>query len=331
MLSMSCQHALPDAVSRHATLCMVWVADVRQRHGGVLMETLYLQTFLRVVERGNFTRVADELFLTPPGVRQQIRALERHFDVRLFDIVAHRPVLTEAGMFLASRAQGIVESVGALDRDMAEFAQVQAGQLRVGASLTIGEYVLPALLARFRAAYPQVHVQVEIANTAAIAEQVRRGCLSLGLIEGPLDDPAMVSTPFRDDHLLLVVPPAHRLAAVGVVDLPDLASEMFVTREPGSGTRDLMEQTLARAGIQPRVLLELSSGEGLTRAVEAGLGIAILSHIVVERAVADQRVVPVIIKDVVLQRTFRLIALRGRTVAPAARAFTAVVTEHPAI
>src|SRR4051794_39815993 len=118
-----------------------------KRAWAMSMTLVQLETFVHVARLGNYTRVAEELHLTQPGVTQQVRALERHFGLRLVDVVGRRPVLTEAGRFLAARAGDLLGSAAALEREMGEFAQARGGELHLGATLTIGTYALPALLA----------------------------------------------------------------------------------------------------------------------------------------------------------------------------------------
>lgn len=284
-----------------------------------------LETFVRVAALGNYSRVAEEFHLTQPGVTQQVRALERHYGVRLVDVVGRRPLLTEAGRFLAARAQELLGNVAAIEHEMTEFAQARGGRLQIGATLTIGSYVLPGMLARFASAYPAIQVSVETANTAAIAGQIESGELGLALVEGPLEDERFSIVPFQHDRLCLVVPSDHRLAWQGPIAARELDGESFVWREQGSGTRALAEAALASVGVRPRAVLELHDGEGVARAVEAGLGVAILSTLVVERGLAAGRLVLVEVKDLDLRRTFRLVSMAGRTLSPAANAFAALV------
>jgi DNA-binding transcriptional LysR family regulator len=284
-----------------------------------------LETFVQVAELGNYTRVAEAFHLTQPGVTQQVRALERHFGVDLVDLVGRRVVPTDAGRFLALRAHDLLGAMETLEREMGEFAAARGGVLRIGATLTIGSYVLPDLLARFAAAQPGVWVQVEVANNSATAARILAGEVSVALVEGPLVDLALAIEPFKPDVLCLVVPPSHHLVARGHITAADLAGESFVWRERGSGTRAIAEAALASVGVHPPVALELPSGEGVARAVEAGLGVSILSWLVVERAIAERRLAVVEITDLDLRRTFRLVTSRGRTLSPAARAFTSLV------
>ena len=280
-----------------------------------------LETFMRLAALGNFTRVAEERYLTQPAVTQQIRALERHFKLQLVDVIGHQPELTEAGHFLAERASDLLISVAALEHDMAEFAEARSGELRVGATLTIGTYTLPSLLAHFTREHPGVHVQVEIANTVAVAHHVCNGALTLGLIEGTYQSEELQHIPYQHDHLVLVVSPQHAFAQRESIAPQELIGEPMVWREEGSGTRQIAEQALAAAHIPPRVVLELPSGEGVARAVEAGLGIAFLSPLVVERAMAEKRLIAVEVTGLNLQRVFQLIVRSKHTLSPAARAF----------
>ncbi|HTK06479.1 MAG TPA: LysR family transcriptional regulator [Ktedonobacteraceae bacterium] len=280
-----------------------------------------LETFMRLAALGNFTRVAEERFLTQPAVTQQIRALERHFKLQLVEVVGHQPELTEAGRFLAARAGDLLTSVAALEHDMTEFAEARAGELRLGATLTIGTYALPSLLARFTQKHAGVHLHVEVANTSTIAHHVHTGALNLGLIEGSSQDEQLEHIPYQHDHLILVVSPQHAFAQQESITQQELIGEPMVWREPGSGTRLLVEQALAAAGIIPHVVLELPSGEGVARAVEAGLGIAFLSPLTVERAIAEKRLAAVAVTNFSLQRVFQLIIRHRHTLSPAAQAF----------
>jgi DNA-binding transcriptional LysR family regulator len=281
-----------------------------------------LETIRRLAALGSFTRTADSLHVTQPAITQHVKALQEHFGTRLFDLAGRRPVLTDAGVFLAARSGEILDGVEALERDMRAFAAAQIGTLELGATITIGNYALPPQLARFRALYPSIAVNLRIANTADMALEVKRRRVQLALVEGAVDDPELDEEAYATDELTLVVPRAgHRLSGRASVSVPDLGGERFVAREEGSGTRLLADRVLRAAGLNPTISLSLTSGEGVARAVEAGLGIGILSHLVVERAAAAGRIAIVRISDVDLRRTFRIVSLRGRTLSPAAERF----------
>lgn len=281
-----------------------------------------LHTFWRLSELGNFTRTAEELRLTQPAVALQVRALQEHFAVPLVDIVKRRPVLTDAGRFLAQRARGVLEDVGTLEREMQEFTSARTGRLQLGATLTIGNYLLAPLLAAFKAQHPHANVNVHIANAVRLAAHLKSGRASVALAIGQIEDPAFDVIPFAEDHLVLVVPATgHRLSKRRTVRAAELENEVFVAREAGSATRIIAERELAAKGVHVTTEMVVPSLEGVSRAVEAGLGIAFLSWLVAERAVSEGRLNVVEIKDLDLRRTFKIVSLRDRTMSPMAAEF----------
>lgn len=270
---------------------------------------------------GSFTAAAERLGMTQPAVTQHLASLARTLDVRLVDVIGRRAVLTQAGEHIASRAESIVAAVAALRLEAAEFADARAGQLEIGATVTIGTYVLPALLAAFHRGFPGISVRVRVANTAVIAGLVREQQLALALVEG-IPGADLVAVPFMRDELLCIVScECDPVNGAQHVDLTQLAQLPFVSREPGSGTRDLGYEAIVRAGVEPRIVLELPSGEAILRAVEAGLGIAILSRLVVERAIEQGTVRAVRVLGVDMQRALTIVRSRERSLSPAQRHF----------
>jgi DNA-binding transcriptional LysR family regulator len=285
-----------------------------------------LETFRRLAAETNFTRTAELLNLTQPAVTQHVRALQEHFRVKLVDLVGRRTVLTEAGHFLAARAELLLGNVEALEREMREFADVRAGELRIGATVTIGTYALPDLIARFRTDFPAIRLHVDVANTLAMALAVKTGRVSLALVEGPLADDDLHIEAYADDELVLVAPPGHALATRGDrIVARDLADVPLVAREAGSGTRAQVERALLAAGVVPNVVLTLPTGEGIVRAVELGIGLAIVSQLVARTPVHEGRVALVGLDGLNLRRTFRTVRLRLQTPSPAALAFAALL------
>jgi LysR family transcriptional regulator, transcriptional activator of the cysJI operon len=281
-----------------------------------------LETFSRLAEVGNFTRVAEELHLTQPAVTQQVRALAEHFGTPLFDMVGRRPVLTDAGTFLARSSREVLSALVTLEREMREFADARSGTLDLGATLTIGNYAILPAVAAFRAAHPGVTIRLTVANTAAMVAALKDRQLALALVEGQVDDEELSVEPYAEDELILIVPArGHALSGVEVIAARDLAGIAFVSREEGSGTRAIAQDALHAAGVAPQIALTIPSGEGVTRAVEAGLGVAILSRLVVERSVAAGRVRAVRIADITLRRVFSIVRLRGRALSPLAARF----------
>ena len=288
----------------------------------MLVTLAQLEAFAAVVRYGTFTRAGEELSVSQSAVTQQVQNLQKLFGTTLFDIVGRRPVPTDAGRFLAGRAQELRDAVDALERDMHAFATARSGSLDLGATMTIGNYAVPPILAHFRRLHPEIQLQLEIANTAAICARVKGGILNLALIEGPSHDPDLLEEPYADDELVLIVPPAdHALSSKRSITFDTLGGQPLVSRERGSGTREFMDDLFSRAHTNEGPKLEFSSNEGVLRGVESGLGVAILSRICVERSIADGRVRSVAIRDVPLKRKFRIVRTRSRTISPIAESF----------
>jgi DNA-binding transcriptional LysR family regulator len=283
----------------------------------------HLRIFHAVAEHGSYTRAAEALVISQPAVSRQVRDLERALDLCLIDQIGRRIYLTDAGRVLheySTRLFGIAADVEAA---MHELRVLTQGRLALGASTTIGMYALPATLAKYRANFPGIELQVEIDNTARIAEGVRRYRLELGLVEGDVSDPLLLSTPWRSDELVVILPPRHPLAAAPTLAPSSLQDAAFVMREQGSGTRSVAERYLSSAGIHVRTVLELSSTEAIKRAVASGLGLAVVSRLAIGTELAAGALVARSLGDLAMTRRLSLVTLAGRRLTRAANAFIA--------
>ncbi|MBK5187534.1 MAG: hypothetical protein JJD97_04765, partial [Gemmatimonadaceae bacterium] len=193
--------------------------------------------------------------------------------------------------------------------------------LRIGASTTIATYLLPGYLARFRAAHPGVALRISTANTRDVARAVLERRVEIALVEGPVDDARLLVLPWRKDELVIVAPAANALARKQRAVLADLATAPFITRERGSGTRDVAEAVLASHGVSLRIALHLSNTEAIMQAVAAGLGLAIVSRAAIEDHVALGRVAVLSIRGLSFPRALSELRLSGRAPSPAAAAF----------
>lgn len=281
-----------------------------------------LESFRSLARHGSMTKVARELRMTQPAVSQHIASLQRALGLTLVEMRGRRVVLTDAGRFVAARAAHVTDAFELLRREAGEYARAQRGELHVGATLTIGTYLLPELLAGFGKDRREVVARISVINTMAVAAAVRTGEIPLGLVEGRVDDDRCAVTPFTRDRLVLAVPATgHRFSACDSVPLAALHGEAFVSRELGSGTRDLGYELLLSRGIDPTLVLELPSGEAIVRAVEARLGVAILSERVVARSLAIGTLRALDIEDVDMHRNFSLVFLRDALLPPLVEAF----------
>ena len=236
-----------------------------------------LEVFLAVARTGSVSRAGDELAMSQSAVSGSLADLERQFDVRLFDRLGKRLQLSDVGRALRSRAEAIFDQARELESALAK--QTDDARLRVGATLTIGNYVVVPLMARYMREGHGALIRLDIANTETITRRVANLELDVGLIEGELAHPELVITPFRDDELVVFAAPTHPLAKKRRVSDADLRSADWIVREHGSGTRQAFDR--AMTGILPELhlALELPHTEVIKRAVEAGLGVGCVSRL----------------------------------------------------
>lgn len=248
-----------------------------------------LHIFFTVADKGSFSLAAQALHMTQPAVTMQVQSLEDYFGTKLFQRSTKRIELTEAGRTLLPLAKRSVDLVQETDLAMSKFTHMLEGRLHLGASLTIGEYILPRLLGPFRKEYPNISVSMKVMNTTQIMEDIFNHQLTFGLVEAPVHHPDVRTDIVLNDELKLIIPAHHALADLETIRIEDMLQYPFILREHGSGTRQVMEQELQRAGIgseQLKIVMELGSTGAIKSAVEAGLGITILSPSSVKHEVA---------------------------------------------
>jgi LysR family transcriptional regulator, transcriptional activator of the cysJI operon len=262
------------------------------------MENFRLKVFRAVAKHLNFRRAAEELCLTQPAVTLQIKALEQDLGVQLFDRSGAHITLTPAGDVLLKYAGKMEKLEAATQAALAPFSEGQRGELRIGASLTIVQYILPHLLGAFQQQHPQVRPIVTTCNTEQVLEALVAHRVSVGFIEGPALRRDVRTEVFLEDEIVLIVPRAHEWSERGFIDPEELMQERLLMRERGSGTRRVVEMALQKCGVKVKHLhlgMEFDSTEGITTAVEAGLGIGFASLWAIgkELQVGSLRVVPI--------------------------------------
>lgn len=282
-----------------------------------------LKSFLAVTRCGSFTRAAEEMHLTQPAVSAQVVALERDYDARLLDRIGKRVEITEAGRVVRAAAEDIMRRIEELGEEMRDLEGLKRGRLRLGASLIVGIYLLPEAIGRFKRDYPQLELTLRIEYARHIVEQVLAGNIDLGIIgEGnPIADERLVVEPFAPDELVLIVDPAHRWARLKTVSAKELAGESFIISEKGSATQEMIVRRLSEVGAKLDIAMELGNIEAVKRAVEAGLGISIMSRCAIERDVEEGRLKSLRLSDAQMGRNLSFVRRRGQRASNAARAF----------
>jgi DNA-binding transcriptional LysR family regulator len=245
-----------------------------------------LQVFHAVAKRSSFTKAAETLFMTQPAVTFQIKQLEEHFNTRLFDRGHGKISLTPAGEVVLDYTERILSLSAELDTRISELTGEVQGLLLVGASMTIAEFMLPRVLGEFKVAYPGVKARLTVANSETIEHGVAAHSLDIGLIEAPSRLPSLATEECCEDELQVVCSPAHPLAKSKTITPKQLLQHAYISREPGSGTREVTDSYFRRAGIAPEdvnTVMELGSPDAIKGVVETGLGFAIMSKVIVAK------------------------------------------------
>jgi DNA-binding transcriptional LysR family regulator len=281
-----------------------------------------LQVFVTVVEKKNFSRAAETLNLTQPAVSQQIHSLEEQYGVKLFERNSKRVELTRAGEILHQYAVQILNLHQEARQAINDLMGLVTGKLMIGASLTIGEYVLPRLLSVYSKQFPDVEAAVSIGNTEAIADNVMKNRIDVGLVEGPVTPANLIVTPFLEDEMVLIVPSGHRLSGKDEVDTDVLNGETFIVREAGSGTRFVVEELIRTLEFQPKSEIQFGSTQAIKNAVEAGLGVAFISKWTIQKEITLGTLSEVRIKGHSFPRPFSIVWKKGQFQSRAMREFT---------
>ena len=240
-----------------------------------------LQVFHAVAKQLSFTKAAEVLFMTQPAVTFQIKQLEEHFNTRLFDRGHGRIALTPAGEVVIGYAERILGLASEMDVRLSELTGEIGGSLMVGASTTIAEFMLPGILGEFKSTYPNVRSRLIVGNSESIENRVLEHTIDIGFIESLSHEPNLECDVCCDDELVVICHPRFPLARHKELTPQKLLDHPYISREPGSGTREFTESYLRSAGIsldQMNVVMELGSPIALNGVVQTGLGFAIASR-----------------------------------------------------
>ncbi len=239
-----------------------------------------LQVFYTVSKQLSFTKAADILYMTQPAVTFQVKQLEEHFNTRLFERSHGKISLTPVGELVMGYAERILALNGEMEARVGELTGQVTGPLMIGASTTIAEYQLPRILGEFKDRFPQVQARLTVANSETVVAKVADHSLDVGLIEAPSHNPNLTMLACCEDELVMICPPDHPLAKKSSVTATEIAEQAYVSREHGSGTREVIDEFFKQNGVNPddlAIQMELGSREAIKGAVEAGLGVAVMS------------------------------------------------------
>ena len=292
------------------------------------MNRNHLALFHAVAQAGGISRGAERLHVSQPAVSKQIKELEDALGIRLLERLPRGSRLTDGGKLLAQYVQRMAVVEHETARAIDEFRGLKRGRLAVGASTTIGAYLLPQVFGEFHRQHPDIELRLEIANTETIQNQLMEGSIEVGLTEGLMEAEHLDSEVFHEDELVAIAPRGHSLLKQKRVTARELCREPFILREAGSGTRAVVERALGKRGLTVKPVLSLASPEAIKRAVIAGVGIAIVSRLAIscELQIGSLAVVP--IKDLTIRRPLHLQKLRSKNPSPAVSQFLKLLHAH---
>jgi len=293
------------------------------------MNRNHLALFHAVAQAGGISRGAEMLRVSQPAVSKQIKEFESSLGVDLLERLPRGVRLTEGGGILAQYAQRMASLEEEAARAIDEFRGLKRGRLAVGASTTIGAYLLPQVFGEFHQRHPGIEIQLEIANTQTIQHQLMEGSVEVGLTEGVMEGEHLESTVFHEDELVAIAPRGHVLLKKKKnITVGELCREPFIFREEGSGTRAVVERALAKRGLTVKPVLSLASSEAIKRAVIAGVGIAIVSRLAIDFELQFGALVILPVKDLMIRRPLHLQKLRSKTRSPALEKFLEILVSR---
>jgi len=289
-----------------------------------------LQVFHTVARLLSFTKAAETLHMTQPAVTFQIRQLEEHFNTRLFDRTHNRISLTAVGQRVYDYAEKIIALYGEMDSRVRELTGDVSGILIIGASTTIAEYVLPGLLGEFQSRYKNVNVRLSVSNSLGIVHMVENNTVDVGIVESPVANKNLTVEVCWHDELMFICPPGHALSKKTSITPQEIVTLPFLCREEGSGTREVINEYLEDNKIPAHELnlcMEFGSPEAIKSAVEAGLGVSIVSRATVGKELKLKTLVAIPLNPV-LKRPFSFVHQRQKFRLRAVEEFMNFAHEH---
>lgn len=286
-----------------------------------------LKVFESVARHLNYTRAAEELHLTQPAVSMQIKQLEEHLAVPLFEQLGKRIHLTEAGQEVLGYARAINQQLDELESVLNRMKGLGGGRLKISVAST-ANYFVPTLLGSFSRRYPEVTVSLDVTNRETLLSQLAENNVDLVIMGRPPADADVDAESFMDNPLVVVAPPDHPLAGKKKIPLKRLQEETFLVREPGSGTRVAMERFFNERGMKLKTGMEVGSNEAIKQAVQAGLGLGLLSRVTIEQELELKRLVELDIQEFPIMRHWYVVHRKGKRLSAAAEAFRGFVVRN---
>lgn len=260
------------------------------------MDDFTLRVFYKLAQLKNFSKVADELYITQSAVSRQIKNLEDKLAVKLCLREKEGVSLTEEGRILLGYVEKILTLYEKANKEIDHFRHSSLNKVIIGASTTLGEYVLPRIISTFGRRHPEADIYLRVANTKEVLKQLSANAFNLALVEGQFDNPSFIVEKVFEDELVLITSTKHQWAKMEKINFYELRNEPIIIREEGSGTRKVMEEALVKLGVELselKIKMELDSTEAVKSAVEENLGVSFVSKSTLIKKPAEIKIVPI--------------------------------------
>jgi LysR family transcriptional regulator, low CO2-responsive transcriptional regulator len=285
------------------------------------MDVRDLEVFLALVNNLNFTRAGQEIHLSQPSVSVRVRRLQEELEVKLFEQIGKKIVLTEAGRLLETHARRVVTAQSDTRQAMEAYRGLEQGSIGIAASTTPGMYLVPRIIAKFKSRHPKIAIRLRIKNTRQVEEDIIKDEFDLGFVGGHLISEEIETFPWRIDALVLVVSPSHSLARKRQIKPSDLENEIFINREPGSATQAAIEKQLPLRNLSISAAVEMDNPESVKQAIISGIGIAFLPTSAIETELKAKSLVARNVQGIHIDRELKIIYRKGKHLSRAACAF----------
>lgn len=286
------------------------------------MTLKHLKIFVTVCKTGSATAAGKKLYIAQPSISLAISELESYYGVKLFDRIAKRLHITETGKQFLQYATHIVDLFEDMEKEVKNFDAM--GVIHIGASITIGNYLLPEFVTKFKQLYPKIELKVVIDNSDKIQQYVLSNQIDIGLTEGIVHSPYLFVEKFRDDKLILICANDHPFAQIKNIELSQLQQENLILREIGSAGREIFDSTMLSHGLEVNPSWESTSTQAIVRAVQANLGISVLPHLLVRDSLDRNEISQFQLDGIQFQRSFSIIHHRNKFLTKSAKDFIAL-------
>jgi LysR family transcriptional regulator, transcriptional activator of the cysJI operon len=282
----------------------------------------HFMIFVTVCDTMNMTAAAAELYMSQSAVSQAIAELEKYYDVRLFERLSRKLYRTQAGDKLLSYARHIISMNAEVEKSMKSLRT--NGLIRIGASVTVGAYVLPKLVSDYNRQNTQTEIEVCEDNTEKVANMILYDKIDIGLVEGEVSSPDIISRPFMDDKLVLICGATHRFSGVASVELSELEEEGFIIREKGSGTRKTFEDMMQAHQVKWKAIWTCNNADTIKMAVAEGIGISVISNMAIQNEIASGILCKTEVNGIRFNRKFKIIYHKNKYLTPPLSEFIAL-------